>query len=184
MKKHLTAEQGLTLLELLIGITLTIFLLPGMLNLFTTSITIWNTEKSRTNLQQTARIAVDKVMREIRYAQDISLNHTKSLIITKLNGETNTFQLGEGLHSNTLYMITDKTKATPAGGISTNPLTENIVTNLVFIPYPQETNIQAVGITLEVTSNSTGQTQMIDTAGYPWNKPQQLAIQGGAVNEQ
>lgn len=184
MKKYLTTDQGFTLLELIIGITLTLLLLPGMLNLFSTSITILNTEISRTNLLQTARIAVDGVLREIRYAQDISLNHTKSLTITKLNGETNTFQLGEGLHGNTLYIIIDKTKAIPVGGISTNPLTENVVTNLVFSTYPPGTNIQAVSITLEVTNNRSGQKQIINTVGYPWNKPKQLLLQGGAVNEQ
>ena len=184
MKKKLTSQQGFTLLELILGMTLTLLLLTGLFSLFSASITIWNTEKSRTNLQQTVRFAVDRVMREIRYAQDIHVNHAKSLTITKLNGETNTFQLGEGLHGNTLYMVINKTKAIPAGGISTNPLTENVVTNLVFTPYFQGTSIQAVGIALEVTSNSTGQKQMIDTVGCPWNKPKQALLQGGAVNEQ
>lgn len=173
MKNHLKSSQGFTLLELVIGITLTMILLPGMLNLFSTSITIWNIEKNRTPLQQTARIALDRVMAELRYAQDISLIHTQSLKITKLNGETNTFQLGEGLHGNTLYMNIDKRSVLPAGGISSNPLTENIVTNLIFTPYPQANNVQAVGITLEVTNSSTGEKQLIQTAGCPWNKPKQ-----------
>lgn len=183
MKRYLIVQQGFTLLELVIGITLTLLLLSGLASLFSTSVIIWNTEKSRIDLQQTARIAVDAVMREIRYAQDIRMNHSQSLTITKPNGEMNTFQLGGGLYENTLYIIIDKTKAIPAGGISANPLTENVVTNLVFTPYPQKSDVQAVGITLEVTNNNTGQKQTIQTAGCPWNKPKPLLMQGGAVNE-
>jgi len=169
MKKHLRSEQGFTLLEVMIGISLMMVLLPGMLNLFSTSINIWNIENNHTNMQQSVRIAVDKIIRNIRIAQGINLNHPQSLTVTKLNGETNTFQLGGGLHEKTLYMIIDKTQAIPLGGISTNPLTENVVTDLVFAPYPDSANIQAVTITLEVTDNSTGEKQTIQTAGYPWN---------------
>lgn len=170
MKKHLTAQHGVTLIELIIGMTLAIILLSGMLSLFSTQLTSWAIEKNRTGLQQTARIAVDKMMREIRYAQDMSLNNTHSLKITKSSGEINTFQLGGELHVNTLYLIIDKTHAIPPGGSSTNPITENIVTNLLFTPYPSSTNFQAVGITLEVTDGKTGQKQTIHTASFPLNR--------------
>ena len=170
MKKYLISKQGFTLLELLIGITLSIILLSGMLRFFSTSINLWNIEKNRTSMQQTARLAVDRIMKDIRYAQGIQLNHPSSLKITKMNGETNTFQLGGALHENTLYMIIDKTGATPIGGISTNPLTENVVTNLLFMPYPHSANIQAITILLEVADQNTGEKQRIETAGYPWNR--------------
>jgi len=170
MSKHLTSEGGFTHIELIVGMTVTVLLLSGMLSLFSTSLNIWTVEKSRTSMQQVARMAVDKVVREIRYAQDVSLTTAQGLRITKLSGEINTFQLGGGLHGSTLYMIIDKTRTIPAGGFSTNPITENVVTNLVFTPYPESTNIQAMGITLEVTDQNTGQHQRIDTVCYPWNR--------------
>lgn len=170
MKKYLTAQQGFTLMELMIGMMLTLILMAGMLSILSINVTTWTLEKNRTSMQQTVRIAVDMIVREIRYAQDISLNSTQSLKITKVNGETNTFQLGGGLHGSTLYMIIDKTKAIPVGGISTNPITENVVTTLLFTPYPSENNVQAIAITLESTDKSTGAKQTIQTAGYPWNK--------------
>jgi len=170
MRKYFTAEHGFTLIELMIGMTLTTILLSGLLSFLSTHLTIWKVEKHRTSMQQTARIAVDKVMRELRYAQDISLNNTHSLKITKISGEINTFQLGGGLNENTVYVIIDKTRTIPAGGISTNPITENVVTNLLFTPYPQSANSQAILITLEVTDSSTGQKQTIHTAGFPWNR--------------
>ncbi|MBP2627104.1 MAG: hypothetical protein H6Q68_1815 [Firmicutes bacterium] len=170
MRKYIASERGVTLLELMIGMTVTVILLSGMLSLFGASLAIWTVEKSRTIMQQTARLTVDKIMREIRYGKELSLNNTHSLRVTKLSGEINTFQLGEGLHGSTLYIIIDKTKVIPAGGYSTNPITENVVTNLLFIPYPEMSNIQAIGITLEVTDPSTGQKQTIHTAGFPWNR--------------
>jgi len=169
MRRYLVSERGFTLLELMIGMTCTIILLSGMLSLLSTSLTIWTVEKSRTSMQQTARIAVDKVMRELRYAKALNLTNSQSLTITKLSGEINTFQLGGGLHGSTLYMIIDKTGTIPAGGISTNPITENVVTNLLFTLYPERASRQAITITLEVTDPSTGQQQTLHTAGYPWN---------------
>lgn len=145
-----------------------------MVNLFSQSILIWTVEKNGINMEQTARIAVDTIVRETRYAQKISLNHTGSLTITKISGEINTFQLGSGFHSNTLYIIIDKKNATPVGGISTNPITENIVTNLLFTPYPDLANIQAILITLEVMDQKNNKKYTIQTAGYPWNSNKTL----------
>ena len=170
MRKYLVAEDGVTLLELMIGMTITVILLSGMLSLLGASVTIWTMEKSRTSMQQTARMAVDKVVREIRYGKELHLNNPQSLSITKLSGEIITLHLGGGLHEHTLYMITDKTRAIPAGGIGTNPITENVVTHLLYTPYPHSDDIQAITITLEVTDTSTGQKQTIQTAGYPWNR--------------
>jgi|GEM_PF-2326746 len=170
MRKCITSERGFTLLELMIYMIITVLLLSGMLSLFVASLHSYSVEKSRTSMQQTARMTVDKIMSEIRYAQELSLNSAHSLRVTKLSGEVNTFQLGGGLHEKTLYIIIDKTSVIPAGGISANPITENVVTNLLFAPYPEMSNIQAVGITLEVTDQNTGETQIIHTAGYPWNR--------------
>ena len=170
MRKYVITEHGFSLIELMIYMTITVLLLSGMLSLLSSSLRIWTVEKSRTNMQQTARIAVDKIISEIRYAKELRLTNRNSLRITKVSGEINTFQLGGGLHENTLYMLIDKTRVIPAGGISTNPITENVVTNLLFTPYPEMSNIQAVAITLQTTDPSTGQQQTIETAGYPWNK--------------
>lgn len=168
--KSVTLQRGFMLIELMICITLAILLLSGMFRLFSTNLTIWTKENHHSAIEQTARIAIDKIMREIRYARSIRLNDTNSLTIIKISGEINTFQLGSGTHAKTLYMIIDKTAAIPAGGISANPITENIVTSLLFTPYPEAVTIQAVGITIEVTDQSTGEKQTFNTAGYFWNQ--------------
>lgn len=171
MKKKLTTEQGITLLELLISMSLIVFLLSGMLNLFFVQLKSWGFGKNRTSTQQVARIAVESIMREIRYGKEITLSGVQSLKITKINGEINTVKLGEGLHDKTLYMTIDNRNAIPSGGIGSNPLTENVVTDLVFTPYPSPDHLQAIGITIEVTDQKTRQKQIIHTVGYPWNQP-------------
>lgn len=170
MKKKINTEQGITLLELLIGMTLVVILLSGMLSLLCTQLKNWTVEKNRTSMQQVVRIAVDTIMREVRYGKELSVPRTQSLRITKPNGEINTFELGEGLHAKTLYMTIDKRNAIPSGGMGTNPITENVVTSLVFTPYSSSSSRQAIGITIEVTEQSTGQKQMLHTVGYPWNR--------------
>jgi len=170
MNNDLKQQQGFTLIEVITGVTLTVILLSGMLSILSTSLITWTLEKKRINIQQTAGFAMDTIMRELRYAQDIQLTNPQSLLITKLNGETITFRLGGGLHANTLYMVIDKMNAIPAGGSSANPITENIVTNLQFAPYPQSNSPTAVAITIEVASPNTGHKQTLHTVGYPLNK--------------
>jgi hypothetical protein len=128
-----------------------LILLTSIVTLFSGSLKIWLFAKNQTNIQQTARIAMDTIVREIQYAHQITFKNISSLVVTKINGEKNTLQLGGGLHSKTLYIIIDKTKVIPAGGISSNPITENLVTDLQFTPYPQSENAKAVLIILEVT---------------------------------
>ncbi len=169
MGKRSIAQHGFMLVELVIGMSLILLLLSCFLNIFSTSLKIWAFEKNRSNLQQTASIAVDAMAREIRYAKRITISGNSSLMITKVNGEMNTFQLGGGLHSKTLYSIIDQTKAIPAGGIAANPITENIVTDLQFNPHSK--TARAVTIYLAVTDMSTGETQNIHTACYALNAP-------------
>lgn len=167
--KYFTTQHGLTLIELIIGISLMLMLLTGILNLFSGSLKVWMFGKNQTHVQQTARIAMDIMVREVRYAHQITFKSTSSLVVTKENGQCNTLQLGSGLHSKTLYLIIDNTKIVPAGGISSNPVTENLVTSLQFTPYLQDEVVKAVLITVEVTDESTAQKVLIHTACYPLN---------------
>jgi len=165
-RKYFIAQHGLTLIELVIGMALILCLLSGIVGLFSGSLKVWVFGKQQSHINQTARIAMDSIVREIRYAQQITLKNTSSLVVTKVNREIRTLQLGEGLHSKTLYVIIDKTKSIPPGGISSSPITENLVTNLQFV---QRGNSKAVLVNLEVTNESTGARKLLRTACYPLN---------------
>jgi prepilin-type N-terminal cleavage/methylation domain-containing protein len=168
-QRYFTTQHGLTLIELIIGMSLMLMLLTGILNLFSDSIKIWISSKNQTHIQQTARIAMDTIAREIRYAHEITFKNASSLVVLKEDGQINTLQLGGGLHSKTLYIIIDKSKAIPAGGISSNPVTENVIASLQFTPYPQNETSKAVLIALEVIDESTGGKKLMHTACYPLN---------------
>lgn len=169
MKNKYISEQGFMLAELVIGVSLIVILLSCFINLLSTSLKIWAFDKSHSNLQQAASIGVDAMTREIRYAKTITFNSKSSIRITKLDGEVNTFHLGGGLYSQTLYFIIDKTRATPAGGVSASPITENIVTELQFSPHPE--SAKAVIIVLAVTDSKTGKIHKVRTACYALNMP-------------
>lgn len=156
------------LVEVVVSVILMMIILSCMVNLFSQSLRVWTIHKNGIYLEETARIAVDTMVREIRYAKSLNL-HSNTLQITQLNGEQNTFQLGSGFYAKTLYRTIDKQGATPVGGSSTNPITENVVTTLLFAPYPDAENLQAILITLEVMNIHNGKKYTIHTAGYPWN---------------
>ncbi len=166
MRKYFVGQHGITLIELVIGMALILCLLSGIVGLFSGSLKVWVFGKQQSHINQTARIAIDYIVKEIRYAQQIDLKNISSLVVTKANGEIKTLQLGEGLHSKTLYVIIDKTKSIPPGGISSSPITENLVTNLQFV---QHENSKTVLVTLEVTNENTGERKLIQTACYPLN---------------
>ena len=156
------------LVEVVVSFLLMMLILSCMVHLFSQSLGVWTITKNEMYLEETARIAVDTMVREIRYAKSLKLN-SNALQITQLNGEQNTFQLGSGFYGKTLYRTINKQGATPIGGISTNPITENVVSTLSFAPYPDSENLQAILITLEVINIQNGKKYTIHTAGYPWN---------------
>jgi prepilin-type N-terminal cleavage/methylation domain-containing protein len=169
MKQYVHCKCGFTLIELLVTMLITLILLSGMVTFFSQCVKGWTSEKTGTRVEQTSRIAMDAILAKIRYAHSIKLNNEHSLTVFQPSGEINTFQLGNDLHENTLYIIINKQHMIPAEGYSTNPITENIVTSLVFTPYPDPFYFQAIIITLVVTDPLTGKHQTLHTAGYPWN---------------
>lgn len=75
MKKLLAKQQGFTLLELLLGMSLTALLLAVIFGLLVTSFKIWQTASSRCDLQQNARYAVDIMIRDLQYATEINIHN-------------------------------------------------------------------------------------------------------------
>lgn len=181
MKKNYPAQQGISLVELVVGMLLLIIVLTATVSLFSTFLQVWSNEKSHTSMTQTARSAVDRMVREIRDAKSVSLDTTSSLTIRKFSGERNTFQRGSGFHANTLYLIIDKEDATLNGGLSANPITENVITNLVFTPCPDPVTSQVILISLEVTDPQTGKKHEFHTGACPWNSYQTLLYSKGGI---
>ncbi|HML86851.1 MAG TPA: prepilin-type N-terminal cleavage/methylation domain-containing protein [Methylomusa anaerophila] len=103
-------QGGFTLVELLVWMMVTGIILAGVANLLTASLRIWHTGKVRNEMQQTARIAVDVIVREAQYCKSISVNADGSILtlvnadnqnmIFKINPVTNA--LGESINGGPL----------------------------------------------------------------------------------
>lgn len=82
MKKHIASPQGLTLVELLISLALAASLLTAMFGLLSSSLKTGMFDRSQIELQQTARIALDMMVRELRFSRTVSLPDSTSLAFT------------------------------------------------------------------------------------------------------
>ncbi|RYY73233.1 MAG: hypothetical protein EOO52_18920 [Gammaproteobacteria bacterium] len=61
-------QKGLSLVELLISITLGLILLTGVMKVFLSSKTVFSTQQALSRVQETGRLAVDFISRDIRMA--------------------------------------------------------------------------------------------------------------------
>ncbi len=75
MKLFGTNQQGFTLIEIIIGFSLTLLLLASVAFLFSVHIPTWLRGQSQVEVQQTARYALDKMTRELRYAERVELEN-------------------------------------------------------------------------------------------------------------
>lgn len=85
MKKYFSNEAGITLVELIIGMALTVLLMTGIFSLLSTSLQAWQLGSRKIEVQQTARFALDSVTRELRYATNVTIDDNKSGIIFNEN---------------------------------------------------------------------------------------------------
>ena len=61
-------QQGLSLIELMIAITLGLILVTGVLQVFLSSKTVYTTQQALSRIQETGRLAIDFLTRDIRMA--------------------------------------------------------------------------------------------------------------------
>ena len=74
-------QGGFTLIELMIGMLLTVTLMSAVFGLLSTSTQSWIVGNSRMELQQTARHAVDLIARDLHYAKSVTIVSAESLTI-------------------------------------------------------------------------------------------------------
>jgi prepilin-type N-terminal cleavage/methylation domain-containing protein len=156
------ARDGFTLVELLIGLMLTAILFQALLPLLSTSLLSWRNSVSRISTHQTARMAMESMTRELRFASAISapLPDQRASRIRFLKPDdtgkiqTLIFQLGSssGQNTQTLYRIH------PPG--QPNPLTENVISELSFQFQPP----RLVVVSLTVTDSGTKVSDTIATS--------------------
>lgn len=65
-------QEGFTLIELVIGLALTVILLTALFTLLSTSLKAWSIGSSKTEVQHTARYCIDVLTRDLQFATQIT----------------------------------------------------------------------------------------------------------------
>jgi prepilin-type N-terminal cleavage/methylation domain-containing protein len=94
MKRYWTGQQGLTLVELVAGLTIFLILLSAIVPLLSTSIQAWRTGRSQAEIQQTARLAMERLGHSVRYAKTVTVaDHGGSLQVVDGDGSSLKFSV-------------------------------------------------------------------------------------------
>ncbi|QJW45338.1 hypothetical protein HA075_05755 [bacterium BFN5] len=169
VKRRLVAQEGVTLIELLLSLALTVLLLQVTVQVLGITLTEWQIKTSRTELQQNARFAVDSIVRDLQYAKSITINGTKQLSFLSDKYTHNAPQVTYTYDTAAKpYAIrrnkNDGSGAQPvAGGSLTSPITissctfTSLVNNSLGKP-------KTIHIALTATDTNTGQQFSIETA--------------------
>lgn len=100
MRRYLVQQQGLTLVEIVTGLSIIMLLMSAIFPVLTTSLASYQIGRSRAELQQTARLAVERIAHSVRYAQAVSVADSGGSLIVR-----------DGDGSNIKYSVSSDTKA-------------------------------------------------------------------------
>lgn len=165
----LSGKGGFSLVELLLGLALTAMLLQALFPLLSTSLLSSRSSISRTVVHQSARMAMEAMTRDLRFAASISSPSdgvpSQSIRFKRPGSgktlESVSFQLGlsQGSNQQTLYRINEWGQPTP--------LTQNMVSGITFTFHAP----RQVGILLTVTDTDTGASDTMENTITCANMP-------------
>lgn len=156
MNQRINNQSGFTLVEIMIGLMLTLVLMSAVFGLLSSSVMSWTQGAAHNDLEQSARIAVDSMVRELRYARAVTSVTSGSIAFVNSGGDNVAFRLGTSTNRNmnTLHRLN-------------NPMTENNVSSLTF----EQIGSRTVKISLTMHDAPTGQTKTLRTAVTCMNVP-------------
>lgn len=171
MKSSITGQRGMTLVELMLGLMLTVVLLSGILGILSTSLGSWKSGISRSEMQQTARFAVDSMVRDLRYGDNYELGEDGRSITyrsIKSGQYGNTYRYHVSTTDHKLY----KTSLIPSA--PSQPVTgANVkgVNNIILNPndqalfrQPDTSKPNSITITVEAKDTATGHSFVLYSA--------------------
>lgn len=163
MRKDASGQAGFTLLEVLICLTITAVLLAAMIPLFATSLALWRISGSRSEVQQTARFAVDSMVRDLKYGSDIRKVDDNELSFIDVQGRRSGYRLSTSSHI--LYNLLSNDTPQPVTGANI----QKAVNVLVYGDYGSAKALfhvqeQTVYLYLTAVDTVTGQSFTVHTA--------------------
>lgn len=88
--KH--SEKGLSLIELVVTLAIISFIIMAIYTFYLAGLKGWQRSQDQIESQQSARIAMDKINRELRYAYEISLHDHNREIRFKIKRDSRTLR--------------------------------------------------------------------------------------------
>lgn len=140
-------EQGITLLELVVAMGIFAVIIGIVFSFQQSGINAWKQGDVQTDLQQNVRVALDRIVRELRQAQQITQNGAQEIRFLNLDDQTIRYFLDGGEMKRTV-METGITTVV-AGSLSGLSFTYDTDLRLVKIEVTSETR-EAQSYTLEV----------------------------------
>ena len=85
-------EKGLSLIELLVTLAIISFIITTIYTFYLAGLQGWQRSLDQIESQQSARIAMDKIIRELRYAYEVSLDEQNQEVRFKIKGDSRTLR--------------------------------------------------------------------------------------------
>lgn len=82
------AERGFTLIELLVAFSIIGFVITAVYGFYLTGLLSWQRSIDQAEYQQSARIAMDKIVRELANAREVTLHHDGREIRFRIIGDS------------------------------------------------------------------------------------------------
>jgi len=171
MAQPISRQAGVTLIEVMVSLILTVVLLSALVPLFASSIDSWQRGYSRSEVQQTARVAVDSMVRDLRYGRNFSKISDNEIAFTDSHGRSSRYRLDTTSHI--LYNILSNGTPQPVTGVNVKDSTNVLIYGnygvaQALFDWPSapsgDDRDRAVYIYLTATDTVTGQSITIHTA--------------------
>ncbi|MDY6826634.1 MAG: prepilin-type N-terminal cleavage/methylation domain-containing protein [Bacillota bacterium] len=92
MSKSETTEKGFTLIEVIVTLALLSMVLTTLYSFYLFGLQSWQRGIDQTEIQQSARIAMDTMIRELQKAEEFSLHNENSEIRFHIPGDSRTMR--------------------------------------------------------------------------------------------
>lgn len=168
LSKVIRHNHGGSLVEILVGMMITVVAIGSIVTLLSTSLAAWKAGNSRTDVQQTARFALDSIVRDVQFATTVTIVNSNQLRLqtTKYSDSTSTSLTAiEYIRdSGILYRKAGSAYRQPMTGGSSNSAVSITEFALSVLKTDTQNQPLTIGILLTVEDAATLQRLTVETA--------------------
>ena len=83
MQRYMFEQRGILLVEVIVGMSIIVILLSGIALMIPPAVKAWQLGRSQAEIQQTARLAIERMSQHVRYASSVSLSDAGEILVIK-----------------------------------------------------------------------------------------------------